>query len=273
MSAFEDILQAIVDGGDPATLLPPGSRGEVLLQAVLNKTRATDLAVSGKAAASDVTTLAGTISGHTTQLAEIAQPLSGAGAPTTATVGKVGQTYLDTTPTTGRLYVCSAVAGSVYTWVPQALKSVVDAKANAGSLALIETITLTEDVNTVTPANIGNNIYDELIIEYIGTASTDSPQLVVRNAANITLAQYPNITAMKATRYVRIRIARLISGAGALYFSFGNAGYMISPTPEACVLASGADSEGIAGFKLLLSSTYTFKADGVFKIWARKWAL
>lgn len=59
------------------------------------------------------------------QLAEIA-PLSGASAPTTSTVGAVGQLYLDTTPTTGRAYICTAKSGSVYTWTPQALKSVVD---------------------------------------------------------------------------------------------------------------------------------------------------
>ena len=53
MSAFEEVLQAIIDGEDPATLLPPGSRGEVLLQAVLNKVRADGLVISG----------------HTTQLA------------------------------------------------------------------------------------------------------------------------------------------------------------------------------------------------------------
>lgn len=61
MSALEDILQAIVAGGDPATLLPPGSRGEVLLQAVLNKVRATDQ----------------TVGGHTTQLEQKANKAIG----------------------------------------------------------------------------------------------------------------------------------------------------------------------------------------------------
>lgn len=60
MSALEEILQAIVVGGDPATLLPPGSRGEVLLQAVLNKVRTTDQ----------------TVGGHTTQLEQIALRLN-----------------------------------------------------------------------------------------------------------------------------------------------------------------------------------------------------
>ena len=40
--------------------------------------------------------------------------LSGAGAPTTSTVGTVGQIYEDTT--NGKLYQCTAVSGSSYTW-------------------------------------------------------------------------------------------------------------------------------------------------------------
>lgn len=40
--------------------------------------------------------------------------LSGAGAPTTATEGTVGQLYEDTT--NGKLYQCTAVSGSTYTW-------------------------------------------------------------------------------------------------------------------------------------------------------------
>ena len=40
--------------------------------------------------------------------------LSGAGAPTTSTTGTVGQLYEDTT--NGKLYICTAVSGSTYTW-------------------------------------------------------------------------------------------------------------------------------------------------------------
>lgn len=41
--------------------------------------------------------------------------VSGAGAPTTATVGTIGQLYEDTT--NGKLYQCTAVSGGIYTWV------------------------------------------------------------------------------------------------------------------------------------------------------------
>lgn len=41
--------------------------------------------------------------------------ISGSSAPTTATVGTVGQLYEDTT--NGKLYQCTAVSGGVYTWV------------------------------------------------------------------------------------------------------------------------------------------------------------
>ena len=40
--------------------------------------------------------------------------ISGAGAPTTSTVGTVGKLYEDTT--NGKLYICTAVSGSTYTW-------------------------------------------------------------------------------------------------------------------------------------------------------------
>lgn len=40
--------------------------------------------------------------------------ISGAGAPTTSTTGVVGQLYEDTT--NGKLYQCTAVSGSTYTW-------------------------------------------------------------------------------------------------------------------------------------------------------------
>lgn len=40
--------------------------------------------------------------------------ISGAGAPTTSTVGTIGQLYEDTT--NGKLYQCTAVSGSTYTW-------------------------------------------------------------------------------------------------------------------------------------------------------------
>ena len=40
--------------------------------------------------------------------------ISGAGAPTTSTVGTVGRLYEDTT--NGKLYICTAVSGSTYTW-------------------------------------------------------------------------------------------------------------------------------------------------------------
>lgn len=40
--------------------------------------------------------------------------IQNAGAPTTATVGTVGQLLQDTT--NGKLYICTAVSGSVYTW-------------------------------------------------------------------------------------------------------------------------------------------------------------
>lgn len=40
--------------------------------------------------------------------------IRGAGAPTTSTVGTVGKLYEDTT--NGKLYICTAVSGSTYTW-------------------------------------------------------------------------------------------------------------------------------------------------------------
>lgn len=54
--------------------------------------------------------LTGEISTHT----HADNVLSGASAPTTATVGTLGQLYLETT--TPKAYICTAVADPVYTW-------------------------------------------------------------------------------------------------------------------------------------------------------------
>ena len=215
--------------------------------------------------------LKGITDGHTSQLAQIA-PLHGAGAPATSTVGAVGQLYLDTTPTTGRLYVCNAAVGGVYTWIPQALKSVVDGKANAGSNALIETITLSEAVNTVTPVNIGSNVYDELMIEYIGTASVATPTLYLKDASNNILAQTP-LTSMTSTRYISVNIARVAPGSGAIAVRLGStASRATMPTLYGGVM-SDTFAAGLSNFKFTLDGTNTFSIGGVFKIWGRKWAL
>jgi len=50
--------------------------------------------------------------------------IKNAGAPTTATVGTVGQILEDTT--NGKLYICTAVSGSTYTWDEVATKGYVD---------------------------------------------------------------------------------------------------------------------------------------------------
>lgn len=60
MSRFEDILQSIIDGGDPSALQPPASRNEVLLQAVHAKMTANEAIIAG----------------HTSQLADFANPPS-----------------------------------------------------------------------------------------------------------------------------------------------------------------------------------------------------
>lgn len=82
MSAFEEILQAIIDGEDPSTVLPPGSRGEVLLEALLQKIKTE----------SDI------VDGHTTQLEQIATEVSSGGSPLalieTITVGAGGATSI-----------------------------------------------------------------------------------------------------------------------------------------------------------------------------------
>lgn len=64
--------------------------------------------------------------------------ISGAGAPTTSTVGTVGQLYEDTT--NGKLYQCTAVSGSTYTW------SEVGAGGGGGVTPVQTTGTSTTDV-------------------------------------------------------------------------------------------------------------------------------
>ena len=63
--------------------------------------------------------------------------LSGAGAPTTSTAGTVGMLYEDTT--NGKLYQCTAVSGSTYTWT--------EVGAGGGGVTPVQTIgTSTSDV-------------------------------------------------------------------------------------------------------------------------------
>lgn len=237
-------FKLLLTGEDPSTVLPPGSRGEVLLQAVLSKIKAE----------SDI------IGGHTTQLAQIA-PLSGTSDPTTSTVGVVGQRYLNTT--SGAEFACTAVSGSVYTWMRRPM---------AGSLALIETITLAEAVNAVTPANIGSNIYDELLIEYVGTASIATPSILLRNASDTTLGIVA-LTGMTATRYVSIKIERMNVGATGIGVIYGSSAAVVDPYVLYRIQNNTSNAPGIAGFKLMLASAATWSSGGVFKIYGRKWAL
>ncbi len=47
---------------------------------------------------------------------DIAVTQEGSGAPTSSTVGAIGQLYLDTGA--GKMYQCTAIKGSAYTWLP-----------------------------------------------------------------------------------------------------------------------------------------------------------
>ena len=93
--------------------------------------------------------------------------ISGAGAPTTSTVGTVGQLYEDTT--NGDLYQCTAVSGSTYTW------SEVGAGGGSGPTVVQTTGTSTTDVMSqdATTKMIFPKISDPTIIE-IGRGSLDS---------------------------------------------------------------------------------------------------
>ncbi len=68
-----------------------------------------------------------------------AQPIIGTSAPTTSTVGVVGQSYIDTT--NNRVWHCTAVSGSSYTWI-SADNEIANAKQDAST--------------AITTSNIGN---------------------------------------------------------------------------------------------------------------------
>lgn len=83
-----------------------------------------------------------------TEVKDYAAPhaLTGAGAPTTATVGVVGQMYVNTTD--GSIYACTAVSGSTYTWK---LKTWVTESQLSSGLAT------KQDASTaITTSNIGS---------------------------------------------------------------------------------------------------------------------
>lgn len=87
-----------------------------------------------------------TSGGVATALEDLPKALTGSGAPTTSTVGVVGQMYVNTTD--GSIYACSAVSGSTYTWK---LKTwVTETQLNSG-------LATKQDASTaITTSNIGS---------------------------------------------------------------------------------------------------------------------
>lgn len=144
-------------------------------------------------------------------------------------------------------------------------------KAQKGSLALIETITLAEDVNAVIPANIGSNQYDEIWVDIAGTASVDTPTLNLTYGASDIVAQL-SLSFMTLTRYIRVFITRVSPGSAEYRVSCGHSNSRATSTSENGTLVSGSIAHGISGFKFALNSTNVWKAGGVFRIWGRKWA-
>lgn len=95
---------------------------------------------------------------------------SGSGAPTTSTVGTVGQLYQDTT--NGKLYICTDVTGGTYTWA--------EVGAGGGGGGVTE---LTSADYNYDPGNTGTNTAVALWLLNPGVYSAENGLLVYLNAA------------------------------------------------------------------------------------------
>lgn len=104
------------------------------------------------------------------------KPLTGTSAPTTSTVGEVDQLYVNTS--TGDIYVCTAVSGSMYTWVSATptMRSNISDKAR---LSVKSNITLAS-------ASWSDNKYT---ISNTNITTTSVVELLPRENGGITQAQ------------------------------------------------------------------------------------
>lgn len=112
--------------------------------------------------------------------------ISGSGAPTTATVGTVGQLYEDTT--NGDLYQCTAVSGSTYTWE--------EVGGGGGSQVLYNTVYGTNTDGSPTQAAVSSALsYDNTI----GNVRIGTDKTVGSSDYNVVIGAVENVSGSSAS--------------------------------------------------------------------------
>lgn len=134
--------------------------------------------------------------------------ISGAGAPTTSTVGTVGKLYEDTT--NGKLYICTAVSGSTYTWTevgaggsgPTVVQTTGTSTTDVMSQNAVTSMVFA-DPSTKNKVQIGKNASASAgkTVAILGTASANSSIAIGDSslAAGLDSLSFGNSTASSAS--------------------------------------------------------------------------